>query len=204
MSTIPRPATYGLDASFPRFSVARYLRMVETGILDDADRVELLEGYLVRKMSRNPPHDSALLRLQRAIYRILPAGWDIRSQSAILFTDSVPEPDVALVRADPADYANRHPFASEVGLVIEVAESSLPRDLQDKARIYARASIPVYWVIDLVNHRVVVLTAPSGPGDEPTYGQRRDALPGEVVPLVLDGGPVADVPVADLLPRGTP
>lgn len=201
MTTIPRPPTFLLDASLTRFSVPRYLRMVREGIFDDDDRVELLEGFVVNKMSRNPPHDNTLERLMEAILTIRPAGWRLRIQSALQLTDSVPEPDFALVRrpSDPND--DRHPTAAEVGLLIEVAEPSLGRDIEDKARIYARAGVPAYWVVDLVNRRVVVFAEPSGPGDAPAFGRSRDYRSGEAVPLVLDGTTVGELAVDDLLPR---
>jgi Uma2 family endonuclease len=209
-----RPVTYGLDASYPRFSVARYLRMVRDGNIDDDDKVELLEGYLVLKMSRNPPHDfdsrsaashgSSLQKLQRCVSRVLPAGWDLRQQLALQLLDSVPEPDLAVVRADSDDYETRHPLASEAGLVVEVAETSLPRDTQDKVRIYARAGIVIYWVIDLVNRQVLVYENPSGAVEIPVYGQTQTYHPGDQVPFVLDGISIAAFAVNDLLPRGGP
>lgn len=201
MTTIPRPPTFLLDASLMRFSVPRYLRMVRDGVFDDDDKVELLEGYVVHTTSRNPPHDSALQKIQRALYRLLPAEWDLRQQSAVQLADSVPEPDVAVVRGDADTYADRHPTAAEIGLLIEVAESSLGRDVEDKARIYARAGVPAYWVVDLVNRRVVVFAEPSGPGDAPAFARVRDYRPGEAVPLALDGALVGELAVDDLLPR---
>jgi len=69
-----------------------------------------------------------------------------------------------------------------------------------KARIYARAGIPVYWVVNLVDRRVEVHTEPSGPADEPSYAAVRSYAPGDDVPLVLDGAQVATIPAADLLP----
>jgi len=201
MSTIPRPPTYLLDASLTRFSVPRYLRMVRHGVFDDDDKVELLEGYVVNKMSRNPPHDSALQKIQRALYRLLPTEWDLRQQSAVQLADSVPEPDVAVVRGGPDDYADRHPTAAEVGLLIEVAESSLDRDVEDKARIYARAGVPAYWVVDVVNRRVVAFAEPSGPGDSPAFARACEYRPGEAVLLVLDGASVGELAVDDLPPR---
>src|SRR5881396_3518646 len=98
MSIAATPVTYGLDASIPRFSVARYQRMIETGILTAEDKVELLENFVVLKMPRNPPHDSTLQRMLRPLMRSLPAGWDLRIQSGIVLPDSQPEPDFAVVR----------------------------------------------------------------------------------------------------------
>src|SRR3954453_5670377 len=93
-----QPVTYGLDASIAKFSVSRYQRMIEAGILTAEDKVELLENYVVLKMPRNPPHDSTLQRMLRPLLRSLPAAWDLRIQSAVTLADSQPEPDFAIVR----------------------------------------------------------------------------------------------------------
>src|SRR5690348_1939874 len=105
--TTATPVTYGHDASIARFSVARYQKMIEAGILTPEDKVELLENYVVLKMPRNPRHDSTLQRMLRPLLRPLPAGWDLRIQSAVTLADSQPEPDFALVRGSAADYENR-------------------------------------------------------------------------------------------------
>ena len=195
-----QPVTYGLDASFPRFSVARYQRMIEAGILTTEDRVELLENYVVLKMPGNPPHDGTIQAISKRVGRRLPAGWDYRVQSSIVLSDSQPEPDIAVVRGNEVAYLSRHPTAADTGFVIEVADSSLLRDQRDKTRIYARAGIPVYWIINLVDRRVEVYTQPTGPVAVPAYGAFQTFQPGDSVPLVLDGTTAGSVPAADLLP----
>src|SRR5205823_3779193 len=135
MTLTAEPVTFGEAASMARFSVERYQRMVETGILTAEDKVELLENYVVLKMPRNPPHDSTVQRMNRPILTSLPSGWDLRIQCAITLDDSQPEPDFAIVRGSARDYESRHPRASDLGLVIEVADSSLLRDQRDKTRI---------------------------------------------------------------------
>jgi Uma2 family endonuclease len=194
------PITYGLDASIPRFSVARYQRMIETGTLSADDKVELLENYLVLKMPRNPRHDSSVQRLLRPVLRVLQTGWDLRIQSAVTLADSQPEPDVAVVRGSAVNYENHHPGPTDIGLLIEVADSSLLRDQRDKTRIYARAGIVSYWIVNLVDQRIEVYTQPSGSTAVPAYGSFQIYQPGDNVPLVLDGNTVATVAAADLLP----
>ena len=194
-----QPATYWDAASLNRFSVAQYQRMVEAGILTAADKVELLENYVVLKMAKNPPHDGTI-DLVKAALAHLPGGWMLRVQQTVVLTDSQPEPDFSAVRGNPRSFVARHPTAADVGLLIEVADSSLLRDQRDKTRIYARAGIPVYWIINLVDRRVEVYTQPSGPTAAPTYGAFQTFQPGDSVPLVLDGATAGAVPVADLLP----
>ena len=200
LQATPAPVTYGTDPSAVRFSVARYQRMVEAGILTAEDKVELLENNLVYKMPRNPRHDSTLQRMLRPLLSVLPTTWDIRIQSAIALADSQPEPDFAFVRGGAVDYENRHPGAADVGLVIEVADSSLLRDQRDKARIYARGSIPWYWIVNLVDRRIEVYSQPTGPTTLPTYTSFQTYQPGDSLPLVLDGTTVSSIPVTDLLP----
>jgi Uma2 family endonuclease len=195
-----QPVTYGRDASTATFSVSRYQRMIEVGVLTPEDKVELLENYVVLKQARNPLHDGTSQLIGKRLPRWIPSGWDLRTQLTVVLPDSQPEPDCAVARGDERTYLTRHPLATDVGLIIEVAESSLLRDQRDKTRIYARAGIPVYWIVNLVDQRVEVYAQPSGPTDVPAYGSFQTYRPGDAVPLVLDGAVVATVPAADLLP----
>lgn len=190
----------GTLAGFRRFSVDEYHRLTELGILTEDDNLELIEGYLVLKMARNPPHDGTVHRALKQLTRILPAGWDVRVQSAVSLPESEPEPDLAVVRDDPLEYTNRHPGPADIGLVIEVSDSTLLGDRADKGRIYARAGIACYWIINLPDRQVEVYTAPSGPTAAPAYAQRQDHRIGDAVTLDLDGQPVAAISVQTLLP----
>jgi Uma2 family endonuclease len=194
------PVTYGQDASIARFSVARYQKMIETGIIKPEDKVELLENYVVLKMSRNPPHDGTIDLISETLTPKVPPGWRLRVQLTVVLADSQPEPDFAIVRGTARTYLARHPSAADVGLLIEVANTSLLRDQRDKTRIYARGGIPCYWIANLVDQRIEVFTQPSGPTAIPAYGSFQVYQPGDAVPLVLDGATVATIPVAELLP----
>jgi Uma2 family endonuclease len=189
----------GTMAGFRRFSVAEYHRLTELGILTEDDNLELLEGYLVHKLARNPPHDSTIHRTLKRLVRALPPGWDVRIQSAVTLPDSEPEPDLAIVNEDPGDYALRHPTAAEIGLVIEVADSTLLGDRADKGRIYSRAVIPIYWIINVIDRQIEVYSSPSGPTLSPGYAHRQDHCVGDAVPLMLAGHTVATLAVQDLL-----
>jgi Uma2 family endonuclease len=182
-----------------RFSVARYQKMIETGILKPEDKVELLENYVVLKMTRNPRPDSTIQRMLEVLYTHRPSSWSLRVQSCITLSDSQPEPDFALVCGSADDYDTRHPGPADIGLIIEVADSSLLRDQQDKTRIYARASLPWYWIVNLVDRRIEVYSQPSGPIAAPAYSSLQFYQPGDGIPLVLDGNPVATIQSAALL-----
>src|SRR5262245_16812839 len=198
--TTTTPVTYGLDASIPRWSLARYQKMIETGILTADDKVELLENYVVLKMPRNPPHDGTIDLLKAALPACIPAGWLLRIQQTIALSDSQPEPDFAIARGTPRSYLARHPGPADVGVVIEVADASLLRDQRDKTRIYARAGLPCYWIINLVDQRIEVYSQPSGPTAIPAYQSFQTYQPGDAITLVLDSATVGTVPAAELLP----
>ncbi|HSQ54468.1 MAG TPA: Uma2 family endonuclease [Gemmata sp.] len=202
MSTVapPQPATYMADASIAKFSVARYQQMIDSGVLTSEDKVELLENYVVLKMPRNPQHDGTIDLIDETLTTYVPKGWRVRCQLTVVLSDSQPEPDFAIARGDGRSYITRHPTPPDVGLVIEVANTSLLRDQRDKARIYARANIFCYWIVNLEDRRIEVHTQPSGPCDSPAYASVVNYSSGESVPLVLDGATVAMIPVAELLP----
>jgi Uma2 family endonuclease len=197
--TVTGPS-WGGNASMRRLSVPEFHRMVQAGIFEEDDPFELLEGYLVLKMPRNPPHDSTIQRVQRRLFQRCPAGWDVRIQCAVTLSDSEPEPDLVVVRGDESDYRSRHPGPADIGLVVEVADTSLDRDRTDKARVYARAGLPAYWVVNLVDGQLEVFTGPSGPTVVPAYAQQQVLRPGADAPLLLDGAQVGTIPVSELLP----
>jgi Uma2 family endonuclease len=178
-----------------RFSVAEFMRFIELGLLADAEKIELLDGWITPKMPRNPPHDSVLAQVDVAIAGLVPAGWHLRRQSSVLLPTSVPEPDHAIVRGQPRQYRNQHPGPADVALLIEVADSSLDHDRDVKGPLYAAAGIPIYWIANLVDLVLEVYTSPAQGG----YQNRQDYTVNDVVPLVIAGQTVAQVPVADLI-----
>jgi Uma2 family endonuclease len=198
-----RPAPFGnTKAVLPvrRFTVAEYHRMIARGILTKDDRVELLEGWLVQKMSRNPPHDAVIALLLSVLFPRVPPGWHSRCQSAITTDVSEPEPDFALVRGAQRDYLTAHPRPRDVGLVVEVADTTLQDDRTLKGALYARVGIPIYWLINLPDGRLEVYTDPSGPDPNPCYRQRHDLSSADSAPLVLDSREFCRIPVRELLP----
>jgi hypothetical protein len=142
--------------------------MIEAGVFTAADRVELLEGWVVPKMTHNPPHDGTVWLLQTAFLAHLPAEWLLRVQSAITTRDSEPEPDVVVARGPGSRYFRAHPHPADITLVVEVADATLLEDRTDKGRLYARARIPVYWVANLPEKKIEVYTLPRG-GKTPGY-----------------------------------
>ncbi len=184
-----------------RFSVDEYHQMTRLGILNEDDNVELLEGWIVEKMSKNPRHENTIVRADDALRSRIPADWRIRIQSAVTLPDSEPEPDLAVVTGATSLYDARQPGPNDIALLIEVAESSLGRDRGVKLRVYARARVAEYWLVNLIDNTIEVYSDPTGPVDAPAYRQRRVYRSGEDVPLTIGGQQFTSIPVKDILGR---
>lgn len=191
---------FGGLAAIRKISVDEYHQMIKHGILKEGEPVELLEGYLVTKMPLSPQHDHTLTALNTRLVRIVPDEFIVRNQCAVTYDASEPEPDITVVRGPASVYRTRHPEPSDTVLVIESSASSLKRDRTDKLRIYARASVPFYWIANLEERVIEVYSNPSGPAETPTYALRELFKPGDSIPIVLDGMEVGRIVVADVLP----
>lgn len=194
------PAYIARGLLFPTVTVAEFHKMLADGVFADGEPVELREGYLVTKMPHNTPHWSATHKLNKRLTRVAPPGWEPVSQLPITLADSEPEPDGCLARGDEAKFSAGKPTAADVGFVVEVADSSLRDDRVYSARMYARAGLPVYWIVNLIDRQVEVYTEPDPAADPPAYRTRTDYPDGQDVPVVLDGVSVGTIPVAELLP----
>lgn len=204
MTNQPRP-TFRLPlratlAGFRRFSVAEYHKLIEHGILTENDHLELLDGYLVEKMPHNPLHDGTLQKVNRRLLALLPLGWEVRVQMAITLSHSEPEPDIAVVRESPDSYILQHPGPPDIALIVEVSNTSLDSDRDDKLPIYAADSIPVSWIVNLMDYQIEVYEQPSGPSASPIYGTHHTYKRGDSVPIQLPGTTPTTIPVNELLP----
>ncbi len=193
------PVTAG-DLTLWPLSVAQYHAMVRAGVLDEDDPVELLEGCLVYKMPKNPPHSVVTQLVADTLRRLLPTGWHVLVQEPITLGDSEPEPDIAVVRGALRDYLGRHPDPADLALVVEVADSTLRRDRGTKRRIYARAGIGCYWIVNLQERQLEVYTEPSGLARRPAYGTTQVWGEKAEAPVVLAGVTVGYLPVQAVLP----
>ncbi|MCB9456606.1 MAG: Uma2 family endonuclease [Anaerolineaceae bacterium] len=172
--------------------------MVDSGILTEDDPVELLEGWLVTKMPKNPQHTLANQLTSAALMRVVPAGWFVNVQEPITTADSEPEPDVAVVRGDRRDYKERHPAPGDVALVVEISDATLQRDRTIKLRLYAGAGIPVYWILNLPDQLLHVHTDPEGSGERAIYRQQTTYDLADEVSVIIDGQTIAQLPVQGL------
>lgn len=180
--------------------MAEYHYMIEAGFFRRNDRFELLDGLIVAKMTRQPPHDATITLVEDQLGLILPRGWHRRTQSAVTTQDSEPEPDLAVIQGTARNYSKRHPRAGDTALVIEVADTSLEDDRTIKGRIYARAGFPVYWIVNLVDLRVEVYTEPLRSGRRSRYRSCEVYRAGDSVPVIVGGRSIGSIAVADILP----
>jgi Uma2 family endonuclease len=181
-----------------RFTVEQYHRMIETGVLTENDRVELLEGWVVPRMPHNPPHDGTVWLVQTALLPRLPKAWILRVQSAITTADSEPEPDLAVARGPGLRYFTIHPRPKDVSLVIEVSDTTLIHDREEKGRLYAQARIPVYWIVNLPETKIEVYTEPRS-GRRAGYRQCKEYVAGKLLPLIINGEEIAKIDLHELL-----
>ncbi len=201
MSTIApaKPTTSAVPLAFAdlyRINVREYERMVAAGAFED-ERIELIDGYMVKKMPKNPPHSWSTRKTLDLLAGFLPPGWLWRLEQPVRIPDfDEPEPDIAIVRGSLDDYKHRTPVPADVALLVEVSESTLDRDKGEKLSAFATGNIPVYWIVNLVDGHVEVYTGP-GPGG---YRSRQDFNPGQAIPVVIEGHEVGRIPVADILP----
>jgi Uma2 family endonuclease len=190
-----------IDTLVGLLSVEQYHHMIRAGVFKNGDKIELLEGVLVPKMTKHWPHTFATQVLRSRFERLLPeASWFVNDQEPVTTTDSEPEPDLLIVRGSRLEYARqqRHPEPEETGLLIEVADSSLEVDRGAKKRIYARAGIVEYWIVNIPVRCVEVYNDPTGPCEKPTFGSVRTYDITQQVPVVLDGTEVGRIAVAEL------
>ena len=182
-----------------RWTRAEYDRLVDLGVLH-GEPVELIGGQLVVAEPQGSYHATAIGAVDDALRAALPPGWVVRAQMPVALDDeSEPEPDLAVVPGERADYRADHP--ARPALVVEVAESSLAFDREDKGSLYARGGVHDYWIVNVLER---VLEVYRDPGPDPTapYGWRYRAVerlgPAAVVsPLAL---PSMRLAVSDLLP----
>jgi Uma2 family endonuclease len=131
-----------LRARVHRVSVEHYHQMGVLGMLDENH--ELLRGYIFKKMPKSPLHVLIVQKLLILLMHMVPDGMHVRQEQPLSIGDSEPEPDLAVVRGQIDDWANRHPATAD--LILEIAVSTLELDLE-KAEIYAEAGVQEYWLV---------------------------------------------------------
>ena len=184
-----------------RIGLKRFERMVTAGVFADDQAVFLWEGRLVRKMTADHAHFITVSLLYQSLLAMLAPGWTVIQEQPVAIDEfSLPEPDLAIIRGSLRDYLKRRPNALDLGLLVEVADSSLPQDSQVKLRIYAQARLPYYWIVNIPERRIEAYESPMNQADRPGYAIRRDYRAGQRVPVILDGEQVGTIAVDEILP----
>ncbi|XHR84809.1 MAG: Uma2 family endonuclease [Gloeotrichia echinulata GP01] len=177
------------------WTVDEYHRMAEAGIFGGDERVELLAGKIIWMSAKGTAHRSAVARTDRLLQNSLRNLALICVQDPVKLNErSEPEPDIAVVKVDPLDYADHHPTPGEIYLIIEVADSSLKVDCETKAKAYSQAGIRDYWVLDVVNRQLHIFREPTEDGyqNEMILGEN-----GTISPLQF---PDLQIAIFDMLP----
>ncbi|MCL6433948.1 MAG: Uma2 family endonuclease [Leptolyngbyaceae cyanobacterium HOT.MB2.61] len=168
-----------------RFTVQEYHRLAELGFLSEDDHIELIRGELIQMAARGTAHETCIRRLLRILPPIIGDRATLQCQSPITIAfDGEPEPDFAIVKNRDDDYETAHPTAADTLLVIEVADSSLECDRTVKLSLYAEASIPHYWLFNVIDRTLEAYSEPAQitPGQF-GYLNRRIFIPAGAIAL---------------------
>lgn len=179
-----------------RFTVAEYYQMAEVGLLRPDERTELLEGEIIVMSPQGSKHAAGGSRTGDIFRALLGTRVIVREQYPIHLDDeSEPEPDVVIALPDENYYEDHHPTPEEILLVLEVSDSSLEIDRVRKQRLYAKAGIRQYCLLNIQTHELEDYRQPSADGyrSKQTYA-RTEAF-------TLAAFPALQVLVADLLPK---
>ena len=185
-----------------RITVAQYHRMFELGIYDSDSKVELIEGVLVAKRSKDVPHIISSELIVAIFHRLIPLGYFLTMGNplTIVERDSEPEPDAQIFRGHPRDYRGRRRTQRDAALVVEVSDSTYRMDRYRKWVTYAGAGVRIYWIVDVNRNRLEVHTDPTGSGPEARYATTQVLGPDDEVGLILDDREVARFAVREILP----
>ena len=182
-----------------RWTRVEYERLVDLGAFA-REPLELIGGQLIVAEPQGSYHVTAVGMIASRLGAVLPRGWIVRIQAPLaLDAESAPEPDIAVVRGTWADYRYAHP--SSAALTVEVADSSLAFDRDEKGSLYARARLPEYWIVHLVARVLEVYRDPA-PDPAALYGWRYQSQQtlspaNTVAPLAV---PAVRLLIAELLP----
>lgn len=136
-----------------------YYQMAASGIINPDERIELINGNIVDMSPQTSFHSTAIRLAEEALRLVFPSGYDIRVQMPLaLAYDSEPEPDISVVQGTPRDFIKAHPDTAV--LIVEVSDSSLLFDRDQKKKLYARFGIPEYWIINLKDNCLEVYQEP--------------------------------------------
>ncbi len=150
-----------------RFTTSEYRLMAEAGVFRHDEKTELIWGEVHTMLPTGRPHWVRVAELAMRLSKLLPASdWCVVPQSSIEVQDSMPEPDIVVLRGNGRLFLTREPKVYELALVIEVSDSSLQFDRGEKLSLYASAGVMHYWVVNLRDKQIEVYSSP-----EPASGK---------------------------------
>ena len=180
-----------------RWTRAEYERLIEDGYFAPTERVELVDGEILAMTPQKSRHATVVLLMQEGLRAAFMPAANVRAQLPIaLGPASEPEPDIAVVPGLLRDYLESHPTGA--WLIVEVADTSLAFDRKAKGPLYAKASIPEYWIANLIDTVLEVYREPIETATGWTYRLVQSYRPGDEVRPVM--APNTALAVADLLP----
>jgi len=171
--------------------------MAETGLLRPDARVELLDGQIIDMSPIGPLHGGLVNRLNRLFAKFAKGRYLVAVQNPVhLHGHSEPHPDLMLLKPVPGDYTDRHPEPADVLLLIEISDTSLHYDREEKLPAYGRAGISEVWIVNVLERNIEIYREPHLTG----YGSATVLRTGEKAsPLAF---PDAAVEVAELMKAG--
>ncbi|MEM8779244.1 MAG: Uma2 family endonuclease [Cyanobacteria bacterium P01_G01_bin.49] len=161
-----------------KWSVEDYHAMIEVGILSDRC-VELLAGEIIEMSPEGPLHTYTVTESVKYLRSVLDGFAEVREAHPITLSNSEPEPDLTIVKLPNSRYKTRHPDPEDIYWLIEIANTTLTRDLTLKHRIYAQNNIKEYWVVDLKKQQITIFREPMGE----FYQQQQVYTQGAISPL---------------------
>jgi hypothetical protein len=205
-TTIPAPAKPGVlrlsgSGLVPyRLTVRQFEKMIDAGIFRAEDRVELLGGLLIKKMTVNDPHDFAVSELAQQLRGLLTPAWFIREEkSVVLGRHWRPQPDISVASGPLSKYRRRAPRARDLGLLVEVTDTTYRKDRGWKWEKYAGSKVPVYWIVNIPERRVEVYSSPIGQGESAQYRDCTTHGADQEVPVIIDGQELGRIKVSDIV-----
>jgi len=183
------------------WSRKEYDRLIELGLLDEDEPIELVGGQLIVSEPQHVRHATGIRLANQALRRAFPDdAWQVNVQLPVALDDeSEPEPDLSVVSGTARDYVVEHP--TRPVLIVEVAESSLRFDRRDKGSLYARAGIGDYWIVNILDEVVEVYRNPA-PAADARYGWEYQSIQrlGRGASIAPQAAPASPISVSDLLP----
>ncbi|WGV24634.1 Uma2 family endonuclease [Halotia branconii] len=148
-----------------KFTVEQYQKMIESGILTEDDRVELIRGEIIEMSPIGTKHAACVNRMINLLVQLLGKRVIVAAQNPVALNDnSQPQPDVALLKPRDDFYATAHPQPQDIFLLIEVADSTIEYDREEKIPLYAQANIIEVWLVDINEEIVEVYQQPTAAG----------------------------------------